>query len=431
MTKIFFSWQSDTPSNGGRNFIERALEKAIGQVSKDIEIEESIRESLSVDRDTRGEPGQPPVVDTIFRKIEGAAIFVPDITAIARRSDGECVPNPNVLIEYGYAVKSISNNRIIMVMNEAYGHPRDGLPFDMKHLRWPITYNVPEGADEETKKAEREKLVRQLVDAIRSILDSVEYRGVINTKTILLPFVGVEPKDGPARFRVRGEPIGINSDNARWRESEMVFLKDGPAIWLRVMPKGNLQKSWSTMELKQTATSGNLKLLPLRRGYSSYSYVRAEDGFGVYVANNRDDKTCGVVFAFTTGEIWSADSCLVSDGRDDRTGKPGIPTMEDEFKAALNQYENYLQEIGVHRPLRWIGGYEGIRGMGLYYPPPKGRHFILPGPYGASASDIVQCEGVLEDGMTIYESLRPLFVKLFDVCGIKREEYLDLMDNPN
>jgi hypothetical protein len=38
-------------------------------------------------------------VDTIFRKIDGTAIFVPDLTFVGKRADGRPTPNPNVLIE--------------------------------------------------------------------------------------------------------------------------------------------------------------------------------------------------------------------------------------------------------------------------------------------------------------------------------------------
>lgn len=88
--KIFFSWQSDTPTNTGRNFIERALERAQKIVQADAEVEAAIREQgFGVDRDTIGEPGSPPIVDTIFKKIDLAAIFAPDLTLLASDSTSD------------------------------------------------------------------------------------------------------------------------------------------------------------------------------------------------------------------------------------------------------------------------------------------------------------------------------------------------------
>lgn len=87
LTTIFFSWQADTPTREGRNFIERALERAAKRISVDTNVEEAIRE-LEIDRDTKGAPGSPPIVETIFRKIDKAAVFVPDLTFVGKRLDG-------------------------------------------------------------------------------------------------------------------------------------------------------------------------------------------------------------------------------------------------------------------------------------------------------------------------------------------------------
>src|SRR5271168_3534317 len=100
---VFFSWQADTPTRENRNFIERALDRAARRIGDDTTIEKATRE-LAVDRDTKGVPGSPPIVETIFSKIDQASIFVPDLTFIGTRADGRKTPNPNVLIEYGWAL---------------------------------------------------------------------------------------------------------------------------------------------------------------------------------------------------------------------------------------------------------------------------------------------------------------------------------------
>ena len=77
-TTIFFSWQSDRPSKEGRSFIEQALKDAVIRVARDLTIDEAIREGLEIDKDTKGVPGSPSIVDTIFSKIDRAAVFIPD-----------------------------------------------------------------------------------------------------------------------------------------------------------------------------------------------------------------------------------------------------------------------------------------------------------------------------------------------------------------
>jgi hypothetical protein len=71
---LFLSWQSDTPARIGSEFIEEALGLAVATLGEDAEIKRAIRdEGLMVDRDTQGVPGVPPIVDTIFDKIDSVS----------------------------------------------------------------------------------------------------------------------------------------------------------------------------------------------------------------------------------------------------------------------------------------------------------------------------------------------------------------------
>lgn len=170
MTTIFFSWQSDTPSVVGRNFVSAVLHDVCKQLAKDTSVTEALRE-LSVDSDTKDVAGQPPIAETIFKKIDAAGVFVADMTFVGQRSGGDPTPNPNVLIEYGWALKSLGYKRVICVMNDAYGKPsRATLPFDLAHLRWPMCYSLPEGLDAETRKSVKKDLGGKLTAAIRASL---------------------------------------------------------------------------------------------------------------------------------------------------------------------------------------------------------------------------------------------------------------------
>jgi|ERR1039458_2503297 hypothetical protein len=72
---VFFSWQSDRPTREGRNLIERALEAAVSRIADDAAVEEAVREGLTLDKDTKGVPGSPPLFETILKKIEGATVL--------------------------------------------------------------------------------------------------------------------------------------------------------------------------------------------------------------------------------------------------------------------------------------------------------------------------------------------------------------------
>src|SRR5438552_12222613 len=116
---VFYSWQTDLPSPTNRSFIETALEAA----TKTLREDGSIQVEPVVDRDTAGIPGSPDISSTIFGKIDQARVFVCDVSIINQgtKEERRLTPNPNVLIELGYAFKALGAHRILMVMNAAFG----------------------------------------------------------------------------------------------------------------------------------------------------------------------------------------------------------------------------------------------------------------------------------------------------------------------
>lgn len=132
---IFYSWQSDLPSKENRNLIEDSLRRAIKAIHKDDS--ETIEPVL--DRDTAGIAGSPSISESIFSKIAMADVFVADISIINSNQDSKATPNPNVLIELGYAISQLGWDRIILVQNTDFGPP-EKLPFDLRGRRV-VTYD--------------------------------------------------------------------------------------------------------------------------------------------------------------------------------------------------------------------------------------------------------------------------------------------------
>ncbi len=134
---IFYSWQSDVRAAANRSFIQVALEAAV----KEIRDDDSITVSPVVDRDMLGTPGSPDIGTTILRKIENSAVFIADVTIVGEYKDKRYTPNPNVMLEVGYAIKSLGESRLILVQNVALGGP-ELLPFDLrqKHI---LRYSFP------------------------------------------------------------------------------------------------------------------------------------------------------------------------------------------------------------------------------------------------------------------------------------------------
>lgn len=157
---IFYSWQSDLPNNSNRSFIEDCIKKAIKKLST-----ENLNLDIAIDRDTKEVSGTPDIASTIFSKIDNASIFIADISFINSDFIGRKTPNPNVLVELGYAAKTIGWNNIICIFNTDYGQIED-LPFDLRFRR-PLTYRIE---NQTNKSKDKEKLIKVLVSAIDSVI---------------------------------------------------------------------------------------------------------------------------------------------------------------------------------------------------------------------------------------------------------------------
>ena len=160
--KIFYSWQSDLPNSTNRGFIQTALERAAQSIGNDP----AIAVEPVVDRDTAGVPGSPDIADTIFEKIDSCQVFVCDVSIINSHDSQRSTPNPNVLLELGFALKRLGWPYIIMIFNSAFS-PIERLPFDLRTKRVTV-YSVQAGDTD--KAGERRRLESKLETALRQIL---------------------------------------------------------------------------------------------------------------------------------------------------------------------------------------------------------------------------------------------------------------------
>lgn len=203
---VFYSWQSDAPNRCNWSFIQDAIEKAIRNIKRNLTLELAPR----IDRDTKNEAGTPAIADTIAQKIRDSGMIVADITLVGTADSdmpirtvvwtwvsslltrkltvrdiiqGKRLPNPNVAIEVGTAAEALGWDRVILVMNTHYG-PADEIPFDVRHRRFPIRYQLSPLATDEERGTVKAELVKNLEKAI---LDAVaaEHRQVLNATSRL------------------------------------------------------------------------------------------------------------------------------------------------------------------------------------------------------------------------------------------------------
>jgi hypothetical protein len=176
--KIFWSWQSDTPGDIGRYLVRDAIKDAIAVLREPHNIEEPLereaRESLDIDHDRKNVSGTPDLARTIQEKIAGAAVFVGDVTLVGEtliENNGakKKLINPNVAIEYGFALHALSDSRVLIVQNTHFGD-REQLPFDLRHKAGPIQFILPPNSSRDEIARARDQLKRNLLPALRGCL---------------------------------------------------------------------------------------------------------------------------------------------------------------------------------------------------------------------------------------------------------------------
>ena len=274
MGMLFYSWQSDTSPKANRNFIKDAIETAIRSINKTLALEEAIR----YDHDTKDVPGTPEIVNTILKKIDESDMFLSDLTIVARSMEGKQVPNPNVLIELGYAMKSIGSERVIAVMNEEYGTASDGLPFDLQHRRWPIRYSLSINATPMIRKEQKRYLVSQLEEAIRATLNSMS----IPKKPDI--FEPIQPQWKSSSFLIDNEKVAKRPFFDDEDDIQDVIWINGPQAFLRLIPTSSAPDR-TPLEIGRLIQSNPI-LWPMGRASRSWR-ERNRYGFVVFVAPRR------------------------------------------------------------------------------------------------------------------------------------------------
>ncbi|HVA46700.1 MAG TPA: hypothetical protein VNH11_10085 [Pirellulales bacterium] len=169
--EVFYAWQSDRPERVNRYLIRDAAAAACERITKD----NSGGFVVSLDSDTQGVGGMCDIPQTILDKIDRCQVFLPDLTFVGATQDTsepQLISNPNVLFELGYAVRSKGFGRVLAVMNEFYGGPKDQM-FDVKR-RWAIRYSLAEGSDKKTIKAAQQTLSSDMENGLRTIIAGIK-----------------------------------------------------------------------------------------------------------------------------------------------------------------------------------------------------------------------------------------------------------------
>lgn len=413
---VFFSWQSDQPQN--RNFIRSALNAAIKELRQDVTLEEAKRDVVA-DQDTQGLPGSPAIAESILAKIRSCHVFLADLTFINKPQGKHATkfvrhtPNPNVLLEYGYALHALSDGKVLGVFNEAHGSPND-LPFDLAHRRWPIRFNLPSdrsGNNEQEKKTLKDALKA----AIRSIISQFDETPL--PAPAVAPFTPADPGDGIGRLR-HGQDYLCSDVN----QNKPIRLRVGPYSFLRLIPTSQTDELGEVEAYK--IAQANLQPMGGMRG-GGWNTGRHITGAVVYwTINNNPEEAWDASELFLTRELWANDFYHIVGTERDRAkeyGFPYIPTgaFEEVLIDTLMNFSSVAKShLGLALPVRIVAGIANVQGARLAVDP---NYFHWDKFAGTILRENLIWESNLRDwSADPFDFLLPLFNKVYDAAGLVR-----------
>ncbi len=313
------------------------------------------------------------------------------------------------MIEYGYALKASGAEKIIAVMNKHYGEP-DVLPFDMRHRRFPLSYNLPPDADSSAKRAARDELSSAFKVAITAILENRAVPEPVQTP----PFERKPSFDHGATF------IEVNQQFPMVRGNETVQQRfpETPKMFLRLMPKNAVEAISKSQALEKITGEGISPLGSSR--YESWNIATNRLGVCKLARHPTDEALIGAISQLHLNkEIWGVETSILSQAAANAQQRVGsnymvIPTrlVKDIFIKALKEYIAFSSDkLQLNPPLIIIAGIVNIEGYCLA---------LLNNEYSSPILDSAITKEILIDNLEtpVEEILKPFFDSIYDAVGL-------------
>ena len=325
---VFWSWQSDFAPKANRFFIRDALSLSIDMLGDELTLEEAPRPRI--DHDTKDAAGIADIVHTIFEKISNAAAFVADVTPIARTDEGKAVPNPNVLVELGWAMRSLGPDHIITILNAASGYGPDDLPFDLRQRRV-LTYTLPETATPAEKATQKKTLASALKSALATNL-----RNFLKSALLVGGGTGVsaDPIDRSIWNNSGSEIRFKDGTTVNFPPRPRIYMRVVPAYWGKEVPKARGLKARWILPMSYSGARWNHRKETLD-GYALCHLPRA----------SRDAPTAIVYYHYESGELWLQASAPT------RNAAEGLPVID--YDKIVKLWSLFLRD--AHRALSRLG----------------------------------------------------------------------------
>jgi hypothetical protein len=185
-------------------------------------------------------------------------------------------------------------------------------------------------------------------------------------------------------------------------------------MWLRVMPQFSPGKTFLVTDLRQALFNGGDMVRALNgEEQLNPRGIRGADGYGsgfVGGGEYEDQYALMLVYAFTSGEIWSLDTTLL------QASTTRIFFDPQSYVSALIQFSAALKRLGVSGPYRWIAGIDGM----------KGRHLSPTGSKRLQVSPACLAEQVIVEGLysgnaqEAASAIEPFVARVFDAGHLSR-----------
>jgi hypothetical protein len=307
--KVFWSWQSDLDHKSHRSFIKSCLDEAIGKINHGLDLNESDRPEL--DHDTKGVAGMADIPTTILRKISESAIFVADVTPILKSPSAKTFPNPNVMIELGYALQKPGPDRMIGVLNTAEGWKVEDLPFDLRFRRM-MTFKLKVDASPGDLKRAKDKLIAELTAAITL---NISIQMEINTAEKQIE--GAASRiNMPSVWKTAASTIEHMDAFGRGSKKKVNFIVDSPRAYARLIPAGWMSGKPTVSAIAELPQ--HLVVNAPLEGGSHGDFGACEEGFVRYwitAGNNVQnfETTNATMFLEEFGEFWSVHGTVIAE----------------------------------------------------------------------------------------------------------------------
>lgn len=396
------------PNVAGISYV--TLETAVNNVGEELGLEDAERPEL--DHDTKNTPGMTEITKTILTKISHSAVFVADLTPIGKTPEGKALPNPNVLIELGWALKELGDERIIGIVNTAEGWKPDDLPFDIRHRR-ALPYELSETATKKMRKEVKERLIQDLTGALKTNL-------------------GQYVEDQAASEKIEGV-AAKHDDPSIWASSDhithqgafggmtSIVLPTCPRGYIRIIPAGWKQ---GIPAVNTVANLGqNDAVQPKAEGTINGDFSACEQGFARYWltgnTSDRQDESRNVAMYFDeTGEFWVIHGTTIYDWPEVGLAlneKSLLSGWADTLHRAMAFFDNY----GANPTRKVEAGLMNVHGV---YLPGRFQSESIP---ARKNSCVVQRQQRNWDDQAQLDFLTDAYNKVLDLFGLPHRDQND------